>query len=95
VDSISSVEDSIMPIVIKSTFDVACEVWDDAFLQKVIIGFMATVGTNMILQDDLECRNWALFCLICITILEKYGERGEYGPAYIKALIAGRDLDEK
>jgi hypothetical protein len=65
-DSISSVEpdddldavDSIMPIVIESTFDIPRKVWDDAFLRKVAIGWMATVtvGTNMILQDDLECR---------------------------------------
>ena len=63
-DSISSVEpdddldavNSIMPIVIKSTFDIPRKVWYDAFLRKVLIGWMATVGTNMILQDDLECR---------------------------------------
>ena len=61
-DSISSVEpdddldavDSIMPIVIKITFDVAHEVWDDAFLRKVVIGCKENVGTNMILQEILS-----------------------------------------
>ena len=47
---------SIMPIIIRSTFDIPRKVWDDAFLRKVVIGWMATMGTNMILQDDLECR---------------------------------------
>ncbi len=42
--------------------------------------------------NEYDLDRW--ICLICITLLEKYGESGEYGPAYINALIAARDFDE-
>ena len=50
---------SDMPVMEKAVevlkrFDVAHEVWDDAFLRKVVIGCKENVGTNMILQEILS-----------------------------------------